>query len=465
MLALVWPCAGLLKDHPCAASGSFFFDIFPPNVMRAIVERCKHRIVGALPLSSATPNVSGMGTTTATTTPGVTPSSCPPPRPAAAFRSVRNQVDPWSSPAHAAKNPFRILSLDGGGVRGVITLVMLARLEDKFPKFIKHNVDLIAGTSTGGLIGLLLAAGYSAKETLEIYKTWIPRIFDKPSWLWGITGAKYSSENRQKACELFFGQRTLGDLEKHVMVTTFNLSATNNRLTAGTHWHPTLLTTLPRCNGRIDPDSTVLASDAAMRTSAAPTYFPVHQGFVDGAVCASNPALMAFARVLESYPHVSRRGVRVLSLSCGDEHAFMPTNGKGEDDWGLAEWGPHIHGLLLSGQATATEAALTMMLGEWYHRARIPLSSAIALDDHSAVDKLVEIAEAVPLACVEAFLGTNFGCVPAPGTVDAAAASLASPDSSASSSGSSNNNRASHNVPEVRGVPRPRAAPLAPLLL
>ncbi len=56
----------------------------------------------------------------------------------------------------------------------------------------------------------------------------------------------------------------------------------------------------------------------------------VHQGFVDGAVCASNPALMAFARVLESYPHVSRRGVRVLSLSCGDEHAFMPTNGKGE---------------------------------------------------------------------------------------------------------------------------------------
>ena len=49
----------------------------------------------------------------------------------------------------------------------------------------------------------------------------------------------------------FFGQRTLGDLEKHVMVTTFNLSATNNRLTAGTHWHPTLLTTLPRCNGRV----------------------------------------------------------------------------------------------------------------------------------------------------------------------------------------------------------------------
>jgi hypothetical protein len=56
----------------------------------------------------------------------------------------------------------------------------------------------------------------------------------------------------------------------------------------------------------------------------------VHQGYVDGAVCASNPALMAFARVLESYPHVSRRGVRVLSLSCGDEHAFMPTNAKGE---------------------------------------------------------------------------------------------------------------------------------------
>jgi hypothetical protein len=98
------------------------------------------------------------------------------------FRSVRNKADPWSAASHAANNTFRILSLDGGGVRGVMTLVVLARIAREYPAFLDRHVDLIAGTSTGGLIGLLLAAGYSVEECLEIYKVrLIPLRFPGPA--------------------------------------------------------------------------------------------------------------------------------------------------------------------------------------------------------------------------------------------------------------------------------------------
>ena len=85
-------------------------------------------------------------------------------------RAIRNRPDPFGSEAHAANNTFRILSLDGGGIRGVLTTVILARIEKEFPHFIEKHVDLIAGSSTGGLIGLLLAAGYTPAECVEIYK-------------------------------------------------------------------------------------------------------------------------------------------------------------------------------------------------------------------------------------------------------------------------------------------------------
>jgi hypothetical protein len=162
-------------------------------------------------------------------------------------------------------------------------------------------------------------------------------------------------------------------------------------------WHPTLFTNLPRAHGRLDPDTTTLARDAAMRTSAAPTFFPVHQGFVDGAIFANNPSLMAMARVFESYPHISRKNVSVLSLGCGE---FKPTlrTDQQEDDWGYVSWARHLPELLLTSNATATEAALEMMLGEQYCRFDIALDKSIALDDHSCLKELVAIAAKVRAA-------------------------------------------------------------------
>lgn len=135
------------------------------------------------------------------------------PPPSVPRSAIRNRVDPWSSPSHVSTNTFRVLSLDGGGVRGVLTAVILARIEREYPSFLDQHVDLVAGSSTGGLIGLLLAAGYTASECLEIYKVcaaerspsqrplhvsllpqaWIPRIFSQSRYL-PIEYAKYCSK-------------------------------------------------------------------------------------------------------------------------------------------------------------------------------------------------------------------------------------------------------------------------------
>src|SRR5258707_14330654 len=97
---------------------------------------------------------------------------------------------------------YRILSFDGGGIRGLVTLAILKRLEAQIPNLIK-DADLLAGTSTGGIIALGLAAGKSIDEMISLYQDNGKEIFDD-SWLddlkdiGGLSGADYDQKNLEK---------------------------------------------------------------------------------------------------------------------------------------------------------------------------------------------------------------------------------------------------------------------------
>src|SRR5262249_45256840 len=122
-------------------------------------------------------------------------------------------------PAGMAK--YRILSIDGGGIRGIIPVVLLERLglAAGEPAWL-DSVDLIAGTSTGGLIALALAAGKSLAEIRDMYKARGAEIFDRSLWrvitrLGSLLGAKYDVANLKRVVEPFLGRSTrLGDLRK-----------------------------------------------------------------------------------------------------------------------------------------------------------------------------------------------------------------------------------------------------------
>jgi hypothetical protein len=119
----------------------------------------------------------------------------PPVIPYLKYASIGPPQSEWTK-EDCSKPAFRILSLDGGGVRGALTTVLLQRIIDEVPSFL-DEVDLIAGTSTGGLIGLMLAAGYSPAECQDIYEYGCPKIFAKDKWrVYNPTNAKYTAQGR-----------------------------------------------------------------------------------------------------------------------------------------------------------------------------------------------------------------------------------------------------------------------------
>ena len=175
---------------------------------------------------------------------------------------------------------FRILSLDGGGIRGVLTAAVLQRLEAQVPGLI-DNADLIAGTSTGGILALGLAFGKSPKELRELYYTRCKDIFDDSFLdnimdLGRLTGAEYGNRKLMGMIRSVVGDVKLRDLKKKVLISSFDLD--------NEHPIPSKRTWKPKFFHNFDGDDNdgkLTAYKVALYTSAAPTYFPSVDGYVD----------------------------------------------------------------------------------------------------------------------------------------------------------------------------------------
>jgi len=124
--------------------------------------------------------------------------------------------------------PFRILSLDGGGIKGVFQASFLSKIETAIDDKISNYFDLIVGTSTGGIIALGLGLGFTAKQMLEFYENSGPKIFRKHKFKLGL-GKKwftslYNQDNLRKSLEEIIGsERLLGESTKRLVIPTFNL--------------------------------------------------------------------------------------------------------------------------------------------------------------------------------------------------------------------------------------------------
>lgn len=110
------------------------------------------------------------------------------------------------------------------------------------------------------------------------------------------------------------------DLKKTCAIVAFSLDGRRSK----THsffnkegWRPAVFSNMPRSGGLIEPDSDLLVWDAAMRTSAAPTFFPVFKGYTDGGIVANNPSIIAVSKAMAHYPFITTRNVAVLSLGAG----------------------------------------------------------------------------------------------------------------------------------------------------
>ena len=191
-------------------------------------------------------------------------------------------------------SPYRILSIDGGGIRGLIPAVVLDRVEQRVGRPIADCFDLIAGTSTGGIIAVALTrAGedgrprWSAAEVIELYESQGPRIFDRSLFQalssgFGIEDEKYPRANLEAALDHYLGDARLRDALTDLLIAAYE---TEQRF-------PFFF---KRRRAREDPAYDFPIADVAYATSAAPTYFePLkletdtvdHFSLIDGGVYA-----------------------------------------------------------------------------------------------------------------------------------------------------------------------------------
>lgn len=219
---------------------------------------------------------------------------------------------------------FRILSIDGGGIRGVFPAAALAALERAYTggRSVADFFDLIAGTSTGGILALGLGARVPAASLLELYVGRGCEIFPPfpDSHLGRLRGwlrdkrqyARYSYDGEvlRRLLEETLGDRLFGESRSRLCIPAFE----------GRHSEVFVFKTPHHPDYRSDRFQRMV--DVALATAAAPTYFrPLeHDGYtlVDGGVWANNPILLAVIEALTCFD-IGRDQIDVLSLSCGVE--------------------------------------------------------------------------------------------------------------------------------------------------
>lgn len=235
---------------------------------------------------------------------------------------------------------YRILCLDGGGIRGYLSVLLLERLEQAHPGFLEQ-IDLFAGTSTGSIIALALAAGKPISAVRELYERHGEHIFrdsllDNVRDVGFALGAKYANTNLGEVLTAEFGESRLRDLQKQVLIPSFDLDHQPpeedemTRMWKAKFFHNFEGPTSDECEKVVD---------VALRSSAAPFYFPVYQGYVDGFVVANNPSMCAVAKVLKA-DAAKLDDIVLLSVGTGLNPRHLDAD---NSDWGWARWMVQLH--------------------------------------------------------------------------------------------------------------------------
>lgn len=260
--------------------------------------------------------------------------------------------------------PFKILSLDGGGVRGAFSASALASLEMQFGVRLIDHFDLLVGTSTGGIIALALAAGLPATAIREFYRSAGPRIFapmSGPLRLWRLVSSivrpKHSQAPLRAALQEVFGDRTIAALKTRVVIPAFSATAGRIRLFKTPH------------HKRLTRDHSRTLVEVALATSAAPYFLPglsTNEGerFIDGGVWANNPIAVGVVEAI-GYMGIPARCVRVLSIGTTNEPFHIDARVVGAGLIGLlfgALRGQSV-GLFMAGQTSAAYAQAKVLLG------------------------------------------------------------------------------------------------------
>lgn len=266
-----------------------------------------------------------------------------------------------------------ILSIDGGGIRGIVPGQILTHIErllieiyDDPTYKIADHFDLIAGTSTGGILAcafLLSDFGrpkYTAEEVVDIYFERGDDIFSIPLFhrirtAGGLLDEKYPAAGLEETLQDYFGDAKLSDLLKPTLITAYDIKRRK------AHFFTQ--------HDAKDPDHNFFLRDVARATAAAPTFFEVskikseankYYPLVDGAIFANNPSLCAYAEMRNKFSSKELKLLAsdILLLSIGTGYAKTSYSYDEANDWGLASWAKPALDMMMSGVSDTVDYQL-----------------------------------------------------------------------------------------------------------
>ncbi|WP_065376792.1 CBASS cGAMP-activated phospholipase [Ensifer adhaerens] len=315
----------------------------------------------------------------------------PPKRSDGTYREFREKL-PWPK-----DRPFRVLSLDGGGIRGLFGASYLAEIERRYLNgtSIGKYFDMVAGTSTGGIIALGLATGMTAAEVSKIYTERGEYIFPPAKVLTGwwrfiksIRSPKHRTEDLRNELLRIFDHKVLDDVTCRVVVPCFEAE----------HGEPFIYKTPHHPIYQRDRHKPLV--DIALHTAAAPSYLAAveNHGYkmVDGGIWANNPVMIAVVDVLANYD-IALDNIRILSIGTGDETVKLAERHLkgGMFDWGFSLQAPLLFRMAATAQSQNAIGQAGLLVGR-PNLVRVDLGAKekqIALDDvKQAKDELPNAA-------------------------------------------------------------------------
>ncbi|MCL5289658.1 MAG: patatin-like phospholipase family protein [Firmicutes bacterium] len=296
---------------------------------------------------------------------------------------------------------YRILTFDGGGIRGALSVNLLQRLTEDFPELLP-NTRFFAGTSTGSFIALGLAYGLAPADLADLYSEEKGKFIFTPSHI-EVFKPKYKNEHlRQALCSVFPEDLRLKDLKHRVLVPSFRVSGNGTG-----SWRPIFFNNFPNST-----TADVKVIDAALSSSAAPVYFPSYQSHIDGGVIANNPSTAAIALAGDEQGGGQELDdVCLLSLGTG----FSPQRITADTtQWGAFEWALYpkptfpLLSVLLDGVVELDVYFSRQLLRKRFHRINPALTKPIDLDDYKKIPYLVALAESYDLQPTIDWLNQNW---------------------------------------------------------